>query len=241
MGLFDNFSFSGTATKFLGSLASTVVTGYIYSKISKSMAPPNALNNQPSDTTITDYGNLIQIPPNQSQKIPVLYGRSTVAGIITEAVQTNNGKTMTYVVTICEKTGNLLSTYSPSTFTFNNVYWNDQRIVFKGDGFTADYTVDRLGTVDRNIDGLVKIRTFNGTNNSTAYNYVPGWTSTDSMSDLIFAVVEISYNRDRGIVNLPNLTFNITNSMTRPGDVLYDYMTNTRYGASIPSGDIYTS
>jgi hypothetical protein len=241
MGLFDNFSLSGTAGKFFGSLASTVITGYIFNKISKSLTPASTLNDRATTSTTTDYGNLIQLPPSQNQKIPVLYGRSTAAGIITDAVQTNNGKTMTYVITICEKTGDLLSSGAPSTFTYNNVYWNDQRIVFKSDTITADYTVDRLGTVDRNIDGLVRIRLFDGTNNSTAYNYVPGWSSTDTMNNLIFAIVEIDYNRDRGITSLPNITFNITNSMTQPGDVIYDYMTNSRYGAGIPSGDIYTS
>jgi hypothetical protein len=30
------------------------------------------------------------------------------------------------------------------------------------------------------------------------------------------------------------------NTMTLPGDVLYDYMTNTRYGAGIPEAEIKT-
>jgi hypothetical protein len=60
------------------------------------------------------------------------------------------------------------------------------------------------------------------------------------MNNLIFAVVEVNYSLDKGITNLPNMTFTITNSMSQPGDVIYDYMRNTRYGAAIPVEEIYS-
>lgn len=67
---------------------------------------------------------------------------------------------------------------------------------------------------------------------------VPGWTPDWTMSNTIFAVVQLQYNLDRGITGLQPMTFEITNTVNRPGDVLLDYMTNTRYGAGIPIGDI---
>jgi hypothetical protein len=58
------------------------------------------------------------------------------------------------------------------------------------------------------------------------------------MEDLIFAVVKITYSPESGLTQIPNMRFNITNSMTLPGDVIRDYMVSTRYGCAIPAGDI---
>jgi hypothetical protein len=107
------------------------------------------------------------------------------------------------------------------------------------------------------MDNLVKIYCFNGASNNpvrpnhpsagystsalgTAYSVVPTWTSAQAMNDLIFAVVEVNYNRDRGVTAIPTMKFKLTNSMTQPGDCLYDYMTNTRYGAGIDPTEIST-
>jgi hypothetical protein len=60
------------------------------------------------------------------------------------------------------------------------------------------------------------------------------------MSDLVFAVVQITYSRENGITALPNMRFHLRNSMTLPGDCMLDYMTNTRYGAGIPAEEIYS-
>jgi hypothetical protein len=125
--------------------------------------------------------------------------------------------------------------------------------MFGADGITASYTADASGNIDRNIDGLVKVWCYAGgsasTYNqapagysitaSTAYSNVPNWTSSFAMNDLIFVVVQVTYSRARGTVGLPNITVALDNSLTQPGDVLYDYLTNTRYGAGIPVGDIY--
>jgi hypothetical protein len=53
------------------------------------------------------------------------------------------------------------------------------------------------------------------------------------MSNLVFVIVRVDYNKDKNITGLGDLTFEIKNSMKLPGDCLYDYMTNTRYGAGI--------
>ena len=114
-------------------------------------------------------------------------------------------------------------------------------------------TFDSDGNIDRNISGLVKVYCYNGGSNDPvvpdqytnvslqpAYNIVPGWDNTYTMDDLVFAVVQVTYNRDKGITSLPSLSFNIANSMTQPGDCLQDYMTNTRYGAGINLAEIYS-
>jgi hypothetical protein len=58
------------------------------------------------------------------------------------------------------------------------------------------------------------------------------------MSDLVFAVVRVNYVRAFNLTGIGTMTFDVSNSMTQPGDVLYDLSTNTRYGSGIPPGDI---
>lgn len=58
------------------------------------------------------------------------------------------------------------------------------------------------------------------------------------MNDLNFVVVSVRYNAEKDIRNLGEWTFRVRNTMKQPGDVLFDYMTNTRYGAGIPEAEI---
>jgi hypothetical protein len=232
-------------------LVKTVGLALIVNKLSKGAIKDNNKNN---DANI-DKGVRLQVAPAADHKIPVLYGDAFFGGIITDAVMTNTNKTMYYCLTLSEKTGTKLSDGQPSSYVFKDIYWNDQRIVFNADGITANYTVDRSGTVDTSISNLVQIWCFAGgsatqvipenyTNATTvnAATIMPGWTtSTHTMSDLIFAVVKVDYNRDKNITGIGNMIFQVENSMKLPGDVLYDYMSNERYGAGIPTAEIYSS
>lgn len=249
-----------TGNGLAGSLLKTVIAGFGLNQISKSIQNDNDTSNNTTTTNNTiaptvDPGVRLQVPGNQNQKVPVVYGSAQLGGIITEAVMSENNTRMTYVMTICEKTGSKLSDGLASGFTFEDVYYNDQRIVFdsSGDeaGIMAAYSVDREGNRDYSIDGLVRVYCYAGSSTSgvvpdnysgvvpPAYTIVPNWTTNHTMDDLIFAVVQINYNKDKGTTRLPNMRFHVTNSMTQPGDCLLDYMTNTRYGAGIPLAEIY--
>lgn len=228
-------------------IASAALTGLALNAVMKSTEQPSSAPATP------DYGNLLQIPASQENRIPVLYGRATFAGYITEAVQSNNGTTMTYVITLSEKTGTSIDG-APSTYTFENIYWDGKRITFGSDGVTAINTMDNNGAIDPNINGLVKVWLYAGGSNSAyqvapdgyqvtasnAWANVPNWDSNHTMNDLIFAVVQVNYNKAHGVTGLPNMTFTTVNSLSQPGDVIFDYMTNTRYGAGIALGNIYT-
>lgn len=253
----DIIDVSKTAYNFISgngvasTLVKTIGTAYVVNQISKSIAKDNA-----TDTT-ADTGVRLQLEPASENKIPVLYGEAYFGGIITDAVMTNTNKTMYYCITLSEQTGVKLSDSAQSIFTFEDIYWNDQRIVFQYDGVTADHTVDRNGVVDTSIVNQVKIWCYSGSsdlpatiqasyphqaNQTKAYNVMPNWTSsTHQMSDLVFAIVKVDYDKDKNITGLGNLTFNIRNSMKMPGDCIYDYMTNTRYGAGIPASEIYAA
>lgn len=255
-------------TSLIGAVTTTALSGYALSVVNNSVRSADAAVATTTETqtvissldpvvgaATNDPGVLIQVPPSQDQKIPVVYGRATVAGIITEAVQSDLNRKMTYVVTISELTGHLMSSdfALQSSFRFNSVRMNDQRIVFKADGVTASYTTDRIGNVDKNPRDLVKVWCYAGDSSLqvapegytvspvTAFSVVPGWDASKNMSNLAFAVVEVTYNSDKGMIGVPTMSFEITNTMSQPGDCLCDYMTNTLYGCSIAIGDILVS
>jgi hypothetical protein len=254
MSFLDSIVSAGRSVAgFLGSsgiastLARTALLGYTLNKINKSINRDNNQNN-------VDKGVRLQVDPNPETKIPVIYGTTFLGGIVTDAALTNSNRTMFFCLTLSEKTGAKLSDSQNSTFTFKDIYWNDERIVFKSDGITVDYTVDRNGTVNRDYSDLIKVYCYNGSSTSpvtpqgytnaslpNANSVFPNWTANHTMSDLIFAIVRIDYNKDKNVTGLPKMDFQISNSMTLPGDCLYDYMTNTRYGAGIPPAEIYSS
>ena len=256
MGWFDDIgdSISGLASSaggILPGLVGTALTGFALKKVTDSIAKTNEEAQANLSALKKDAGQAIQIPPASDNKIPVLYGEATFGGIITEAVMSADNKTMTYVVTLSEYTGTLLSTGGPSYFTFKSLYWGDNRMVFGADGVTAQYTVDRNGNIDRNIKDLVKVYCYAGNSGghvapegytvsgTNAWDVVPNWGTSHVMSDLIFLVIQVTYNRDKGITGIQNVKVNLQNSMSLPGDCIWDYMTNTRYGAAIPAEDIY--
>lgn len=235
------------------SILKTVVSGYLLNRISKSIAKDNDSQSTGSNNT-ADPGVRLQVPAAQDNKIPVVYGSAHLGGIVTEAVMSEGGTRMTFVLTICERTGTLLSTGQASTFKLLDVYFNDQRVVFESTGGEAGilvkYTEDREGNQDTSAAGLIRVWFYNGNSTSgrapegytntipNANTVIPGWTTAHTMSDLVFAVVQLNYNRERGINRLPDIKFHINNSMTLPGDCMLDFMTSTRYGAGIPQSDI---
>lgn len=243
---------SGVGGSVLGSVAQIAIMAFV----SKQMANNVPENNVPADTTANiDAGVRLQVDPDTSSKIPVLYGTAFFGGNITDAQMTDDNKTMYYCLTLSEKTGTKLSDGQASQYVFKDVYWNDQRIIFKSDGITVNYTVDREGTQDISLRDQVKVYCYAGnsstpkipenytnTATSNAYTIMPNWsTSTHTMSDLIFAIVRVDYSREKNVTGIGKLMFHVSNSMFLPGDVMNDYMTNTRYGAGIATAEILTS
>ena len=256
MGLWDNIGSAVSnlfsADSALSGLVSTALTGLALNQVSRSI---NSDNTQSAQTQVTepDVGVRLQVTADTSHSIPVLYGSAVTSGAITEAVQSNDNQTMTYVITLAERTGTLLSTSAPSEYQFTDIYWNSQRVTFQSDGVTVAQTTDTSGNSDLNAAGLVQIYCYAGGSESGtqptgyssvtphAYSVVPGWTTAHAMSDLIFLVVRVTYNAERGITGLGQVTTRVTNSMTLPGDCVLDYMTNSRYGAGIAPEDILVS
>jgi hypothetical protein len=240
-----------------GNILKTVTTGYALSKVAQSMNKENEAAPTGRDTASVrpeqpDTGVRIQLPADTNTKIPVVYGSAFIGGKLIDARMTSDNQTMWYAYVLSERTGKtVLGTGADSYFKFNDIYWNDQRMVFKSDGITANYTVDRNGKIDRSISGLVEVYCYNnGSNNPTpienytsgatspAYDLMPDWDNSWSLDELILVIVKVTYSKEKNVNGIAQMQYHITNSMTKPGDVLYDYMTNTRYGAGIDPQEI---
>ena len=232
-------------------LARTALLAYAVNRMTASVNADNQTGNTAASNT-PDYGVRLQVTPDPEHKIPVVYGSAYLGGIITEAQASNNNLTMTYCFTICERTGIKMSDSVQSSFVFDNVYLNGNRIVFKVDGITVGYTADKDGNIDYSAADIVKVYCYAGNSSSpvvptgysngslsAAYTIMPAWTINHNMSDLIFAVVQVTYDKTKGVTSVPTFNFHLTNSMTQPGDCINDYMQSTRYGCGIPSTEIY--
>jgi hypothetical protein len=167
---------------------------------------------------------------------------------------------MTYVLTLAEQT-------TTGTFTVNNIYWNDERMLFGADGYTVTATektstvsIDGIttstSTISTNLNGLVRCWTYAGGSSSTyqiqgptspiaAYTIFDttnvASTASWAMSDLVFGVIQLEYNSANGVTALPTITYELTNSLSNPGEVWYDYMTSTRYGAGFTATSVNTT
>lgn len=230
-------------------LAKAALAGVAVSKLQNTLNRENDVDRSQA----VDPGVRLQIDPNPDYTVPVVYGTAVLGGVITDAQLTNNNQTMHFCITICEQTGLTdLGSGAVSDFTFKKIYWNDNQLQFDTDGITVTGYVDKNGNLVNDINGLMRVYCYNGDSNSpvvpegytnaappTAYNVMPNWTVNHNMTDLVFVIVRLDYNADKGVKSLGTFKFQIENTMYQPGDVLYDYMTNPRYGANINSSEIY--
>jgi len=233
---------------FGSNVVKTIMTGYALNKISTSMTKGNdsARTSAATATPQRELGQRLSIAPASENRVPVIYGTAIAPGVITDAKMSADNQIMHFVLTIAEVTGVKMSDGEDSTMSFEDVYWNNNRIIFQSDGITASYMVDNDGNIDRSIAGLVKVYCYadgsitpvvpdNYTNGSLApaYNVMPGWTNAHTMNKLVFAIVRVEYSREKNITGIGGVSFAVTNTMNLPGDCIFDYMTSTRYGAGI--------
>jgi hypothetical protein len=216
----------------------------------------NSINDENESTDSSqsdraDYGVREQIDPNTESSIPVVYGSAFLGGNITDAVLTDDNKTMWYCITLCEKTGVKID-QTPSEIRFEEIYWNNNRVNLQADGVTAATFQDEDGVTSDSINGLIKFYFYrNGSSNPIglngvassnslpAYQLFPNWTTNHAMSELAFVIVRVDYNASKSVTGLGKMQFKVNNNMSLTGDVLFDYMTNSRYGGGIELEEIY--
>lgn len=254
----------------LGStLARTALAGYALKQVTGSVtSQDSATTTNTTDAAKVDPGVKQQSDASTTNTIPVVYGSGFVGGKVFDAYMTTDNTTMYFALAICEVTGQYaINGEFLNKIKFDAVYWNNSRVIFDIDHTTVLNLYDEksgntqeLGGMADTSGGLIKIWLYNsGSQYSTittdnwspgspypsgqayAYNVMPNWTPQHTCNNLVFAIVKVVYNKDKNITGLGDLKFHINNPMTNPGDVIYDYMTNTRYGAGIAPEGIYSS
>ena len=200
--------------------------------------------------TQQDPGVRIQFPPGTANKIPIVYGHANTKGILTDARISNDNRTMTYVLVLSEQT-------QTGTFSVGDIFWNDQLLTFDtaaGQQHVVVSSTDQngQGESNTNYNGLIRMRVYSGSTAAADQIFPPQSSGNTEnarttlaesdtnylLNDLVFAVVQIDYNGDRGITGLGQITFEVENSLKNPGSVWYDFITSTRYGANITATNI---
>jgi len=217
---------------------------------------PGAFNQQ-------DSGSRQQVPPSSENTIPVVYGDAYLGGTFVDAVLTNDQKTMYYVLAISS-----ISDNGEFDFDTTKMYFGDRLITFKSTGNTAAVAslTDEAGNVDTAVASgdLLQIYLYTSDasgaitpiNTSSMPSTVMGgsdiastyrWPSTGrQMNGLAFAIVKLGYSREASTTQMQPVTFHVSHylngqTVARPGDAWYDYMTNTVYGGAVDPAYIDTA
>lgn len=210
-------------------------------------------------------GARVQLPPATNNVLPVVYGKAFVSPVITDAKISADQKFMWYVCALSEHTDSTTG----SGFTFGDIYWNGNKLNgISGLSNNVTSWTNNAGQTDSKVSGFIKVYKF--PNGSTSGTNTGGLSATDLLSDATtgggiqsnirwnsslytsggqsadmtntcFIVVRVEYNQDADTVGLGSLTVELTNSITKPGDAIKDYLLNTRYGAAVPLSRIDTT
>ena len=236
-------------TGFAATLATSIIAGGLALGTSKLLGvfkPPQVGNSR-------DPGVKIQLPPATDNKVPVMYGRNFTGGIITDAGISNQNKTMTYVLILSEQTASDGSGPNNLGYTVNDIYRDDQKLVFQTGGTTNHIVasvIDPNATSSTNVAGKLRCRVYAGGTGASnqifpasgtaqsATTMLPTITASTSYAGLVFAVFQIDYEPEENLTGLGGITFDITNGLSEPSVVLTDYLTNARYGAGLTAGDL---
>jgi hypothetical protein len=234
---------SAIAGLTLSSVAAFAVRTLVYIGVSK------LISNRANKTAAgaNDVGSRVQLGPATNNKLAPSYGSAFLAPTVTDAKITTDQKTMYYVFTLCEATS--------GTMSFGKIFWNGKEVTLGAGDYSANNKVVSLTNnatppqVDDSINGNAWIYQFtNGsssgvnTGGTSAITIlqdagipaVDQWTSTDVMTNTCFIIVKVNYNKDvQDATSMPRLSIQVTNTLTKPGMVLKDYMTNLQYGCAI--------
>ena len=201
-----------------------------------------------------DPGNRTQIPPATSNKLPVVYGDSWIGGTVIDLSITDNDQTLYYVIALSEVT-NTNPGQTADAITFGDIYFAGKKCVFDA---TKQYQVNSLldestGESETNVEGKINIYLYsNGSNTPTNSDQtaiqimsnsslVYKWDNTKLMTNCAFAILVLTYSVTANIRGLAPTRFQVKNSRHKPGECFSDFLTNTRYGAAIPSAQIDTT
>lgn len=204
----------------------------------------------PGQGNSLNTGTRIQVAPDTSNRIQVCYGNVLTGGPVCDAEISNQNKTMNYFIVLSEKTDS--GTFSIGS---NGIRFGDKKLIFQttlGNTHKVDTVYDANGTAAVNWTDKIRVRVYSGSTqaadqifpvpggNTTAVaatTMMPNWISLGTphyrASDMVFAIVQMDYDAEEGLTALEPMTFDLRNTLRSPGNVIVDYMTNSRYGAGM--------
>ena len=205
-----------------------------------------------------DAGGRVQLPPATDNILPLIYGKAYVSPVITDAKISTDQKTMWYCCTLSEVPAS-------GSYTFGDMYWNGNKLNFSSStSSNVNSMTNNAGQTDYKAAGKIQVYKFpngsasgitiGGTNAITVMSdiQIPAnlrWNSTlytaggksAAMTNTCFFIVKLTYNVDADTTGLGTIEVELTNSIDKPGDVILDYLQNTRYGCAIPLDNIDTA
>lgn len=236
----------------LGVAAATFAINVVASYVVSSLFLKNQSGS--SEQQQANPGSRVQLPPATSNKLPISYGTAWLKPIITDAKISTDQKTMWYVLTFSEVSDT--ATSSSTRPSFGTIRWGDKTLNFDPSDVTkvVSYTND-AGETETNISGKIYVYRYQDGSNNPQYgtpasaitilqnSEIPSidrWSSTDVMTKTCFLIIKVNYDQEAGLTGLDEITAQVINPITKPGDVFVDYLTNERYGCGIASGQINT-
>lgn len=205
-----------------------------------------------------DPGNRQQLPPDTVNRIPVVYGAAYVKPIIVDAKISNDNQYMWYVLALCEAppttgtvTGTMQFGLANSASQSQSTWFGDKRLIIENSG-RVSYWVDGAGVSNTKIADKIYVYYYSNGSNSQPPNATYGnaisimsdsttgggisgtrWDNSYIMNNLTFMIVRMKYDSENGLTALEPITQYLQNTITKPGDVFVDYLTNKRYGAAV--------
>ena len=240
IGLTGTFATVGIFATSL-SFAGTIVAGVIAAGLGVATSKALGLNKPAGIQQAKDPGVKVQLNPSTDRRVPVFYGKVHSGGIIIDAEIKNRNNTMVYCMVIGEKTDS-------GSYTVQSVKRQDQTLNFSGANVIS--VTDPNGTTANKIANKLRCRVFAGNAQSSVNQIFPTTgkvaaqslmttiTTSTNYEDLVYAIFEVDYDAEEGLTSLGTITYELTNTLSEPSNVLLDYCRNTRYGAGLSNAEL---
>ena len=210
--------------------------------------------------TPQDSGTREQVPPSNTNAIPVVYGDAYLGGTFVDAILSTDQQCMYYVMAI-----SCISPNGQFTFDTTDMYYGDRKITFdEVDKAKVVSLTDEAKNVDDKIFGRLYIGLYTSNQAGVITNvnwYSPSYVLAESfagksipsnlvwpssgrqMNGLAFAIIRLEYDQEAGTTSLQPITFKVKHSLfgtgvAKPGDVWADYISNMQYGAAVASSNV---
>lgn len=239
-------AFAATAAGVAIAMAINMVIAAVVSKAFFSPSQPDMGGIGGGSGSSPNPGNRQQIAPATDNKLPIVYGKAYVGGIITDLSITSNNQDLYYVLSLCEVT-NTNPGQTADSISFGDVYFGGKKVLFQSNGYVVRGLMDEsTGIIDPTVDGKLAFYfysngSYSPTNqslNAIQVMQAPGlvytWDNSKLMTNCAFVILKMTYSQTANLRGIEQTKFQVINTRSSTGDCFSDYLTNTRYGGAIP-------